>query len=259
MGIGREQSRNAAHICHVLLAGASRVASVRPDGLAKSFQASDRSHGRHYRYHLRRPVAPAPPRKGEPARSRCRRRSRTGSGCARRTPAAMPTPARSCKRKRPRHGVRGGRLPEYRRVLGQEARHLHDHGRHLHPRLRVLQRQDRHARARSIAAEPETRRARRSPSSGLPMSSSPRSTATISPTAAPSILRRPSAPSAPRCPTTTIEILTPDFLRKRGRAGSRRRGKARRVQPQSGNRAVALSHGAARARAISIPSACCSG
>ena len=30
--------------------------------------------------------------------------------------------------KRPRHRVRGGGLPEHRRVLGQEARHLHDHG-----------------------------------------------------------------------------------------------------------------------------------
>ena len=48
--------------------------------------------------------------------------------------------------KRPGHRLRGGGLPEHRRVLGQEARHLHDHGRHLHPRLRLLQRQDRHAR-----------------------------------------------------------------------------------------------------------------
>ena len=52
-----------------------------------------------------------------------------------------------------RHGVRGGGLPEYRRVLGQEARHLHDHGRHLHAGLRLLQRQDRHARrARYVGA-----------------------------------------------------------------------------------------------------------
>ena len=60
-------------------------------------------------------------------------------------------------------------LPEYRRMLGQEARHLHDHGRHLHPRLRLLQRQDRHARrARSVRAG--ARRAKPSPSSGSPMS-----------------------------------------------------------------------------------------
>ena len=45
-----------------------------------------------------------------------------------------------------------------------------------------------------------------------------------------------------RCPTTTIEILTPDFLRKEGALEVVVGGQARRVQPQSGNRAVALSH-----------------
>ena len=47
-------------------------------------------------------------------------------------------------------------------------------------------------------------------------SSSPRSTATISPMAAPSILRKTIRAIRERCPTTTIEILTPDFLRKDG-------------------------------------------
>ena len=96
-------------------------------------------------------------------------------------------------------------------------------------------------------------------SSALPMSSSPRSIATISPTAAPSISRRTIRAIRARCPTTTIEILTPDFLRKDGALEQRGRGKARRVQPQSGNRAVALSHACAPARAISIRSGCCSG
>ena len=62
-----------------------------------------------------------------------------------------------------------------------------------------------------------------------------------------------------RCPATTIEILTPDFLRKDGALERRGGGKARRVQPQSGNGAVALSHASARARVISIRSGCCSG
>ena len=48
-----------------------------------------------------------------------------------------------------------------------------------------------------------------------------------------------------RCPTTTIEILTPDFLRKDGALEAVVAAQARRVQPQSRNRAVALSHGAA--------------
>ncbi len=47
-----------------------------------------------------------------------------------------------------------------------------------------------------------------------------------------------------RCPTTTIEILTPDFLRKEGALEVVVVSKTRRVQPQSGNGAVALSHGA---------------
>ena len=48
-----------------------------------------------------------------------------------------------------------------------------------------------------------------------------------------------------RCPQTTIEVLTPDFLRKDRRRRDRGRGEARRVQSQSGNRAVAISHRAA--------------
>ena len=133
-------------------------------------------------------------RKRRTGRTRCRCGSRTGSASRRRPRAATRTPARSCKRERPRHRVRGGRLPQHRRVLGQEARHLHDHGRHLHARLRVLQRQDRHAR------RARRRRAgacgRGGCKLGLHMSSSPRSIATISPTAAPSISPRPSARSA---------------------------------------------------------------
>ena len=49
-----------------------------------------------------------------------------------------------------------------------------------------------------------------------------------------------------RCPSTTIEILTPDFLRKEGALEIVVEGEARRVQPQSGNGAVALSHGPPR-------------
>ena len=47
-------------------------------------------------------------------------------------------------------------------------------------------------------------------------------------------------------PQTTIEILTPDFLKQAGRAGARRRRQAGRLQPQSGNRARQLSDGSAR-------------
>ena len=52
----------------------------------------------------------------------------------------------------PRHRVRGGGLPQYRRVLGQAPRHLHDHGRHLHAGLRLLQCAHRASPARSMRA-----------------------------------------------------------------------------------------------------------
>ncbi len=151
--------------------------------------------------------------------------------------------ARDRPRQRPAHRVRGGRLPQYRRMLGKEARHLHDHGRHLHARLRLLQRQDRAAR-RARSGEPGAS-ARRRRSLGCGMWSSRRSTATISPTAVRSISRRPSAPSARSARTTTIEVLTPDFLRKPGALETVVAAQAGRVQPQSRNRAVEISHRAA--------------
>ena len=43
------------------------------------------------------------------------------------------------------HRLRGGPLPEHRRVLGPAHRHDHDPGRHLHPGLRLLRGQDRPA------------------------------------------------------------------------------------------------------------------
>ena len=49
-----------------------------------------------------------------------------------------------------------------------------------------------------------------------------------------------------RCPQTTIEVLTPDFLRKDGAIEIVVAAQARRVQPQSRNRAVELSHRASR-------------
>ena len=70
--------------------------------------------------------------------------------------------ARGAARASPRHRVRGGGLPEYRRVLGQAPRHLHDHGRYLHARLRLLQCSHRESPARSMhRAGPRGQRRRR--------------------------------------------------------------------------------------------------
>ena len=118
-------------------------------------------------------------------------------------------------RARPRHRLRGGRLPEYRRVLVEEARHLHDHGRHLHARLRLLQRAHRPARRRST--RPSRRRSADATAKlgldacrrhlGRPRRPRRRRRRRISP--------RPSPPSGGASPAT-IEVLTPDFLRKDG-------------------------------------------
>ena len=203
-----------------------------------------------------KPGAPASPRKGEPAG--CAVAAETGLD-----QGARAEHARLCRHpqdregERPRHGVRGGRLPEYRRVLGQEARHLHDHGGHLHAGLRVLQRQDRHARrARRLGAgtcRGSHLQARACPCRG-DLGRSRRSRRRR---------RRAFRANHPRHPRALPDHdhRDPDArLPAQGRrAGSGRGGQARRVQPQSGNRAVALSHAFARARAISIRSGCCSG
>ncbi len=91
------------------------------------------------------------------------------------------------------------------------------------------------------AHEPSTS-PRRSPSSACITWSSRRSTATILPMAARSTSRRRSRAIRARTPTTTIEILTPDFLRKDGAIASGGRGEAGCLQPQPRNRTVEVSH-----------------
>ena len=57
----------------------------------------------------------------------------------------LPRPQGAAARPGPQHGLRGGPLPQHRGVLGPAHRHDHDPGRHVHPGLRVLRRQDRPA------------------------------------------------------------------------------------------------------------------
>ena len=75
-------------------------------------------------------------------------------------PRAQGAPARAD----PQHGLRGGPLPEHRRVLGPAHGDDHDPGRHLHPGLRLLRGQDRPAdlvRRRRAAARRRGARAAR--------------------------------------------------------------------------------------------------
>ena len=82
--------------------------------------------------------AAAPSGKGAAARHARAAEARLdpGEGAGR---AGLRPDARGAARASPRHGVRGGGVPEYRRVLGQAPRHLHADGRYLHARLRLLQ------------------------------------------------------------------------------------------------------------------------
>ena len=61
-----------------------------------------------------------------------------------------------------------------------------------------------------------------------------------------SISPKSSAPSMRTAPARRVEVLTPDFLRKDGAHRDGDGGAARCLQPQSGNRAAALSDRAAR-------------
>ena len=102
-----------------------------------------------HRHPFRQRPAAAPPGEGAPARYADAAQARLDPGQGARL-AGLSRDDGDRPRARPRHGLRGGRLPEHRRVLVEEARHLHDHGRHLHARLRLLQCADRHCRGRSI-------------------------------------------------------------------------------------------------------------
>ena len=81
--------------------------------------------------------------------------------------AGISRDAAADARARPAHRLRGGGLPEYRRVLEGEARDGDDPGRGLHPRLHLLQCRDRAARparpARAGAGRRRGRQARPQP------------------------------------------------------------------------------------------------
>ena len=124
------------------------------------------------------------------------------------------------------HRVRGSALPEHRRVLAPRHGDVHDHGRRLHARVRLLQR---HARRADTARRRTNRHklAQRSTRWRSNTSSSPASTATTCPTSAPDILRRRFARSRRVRPECRVEVLIPDFqgqeepLARRARTRSR--------------------------------------
>ena len=127
----------------------------------------------------------------------------------------LPRDPQADARQAPAHGLRGGGLPEYRRVLDPEARDRDDPRRHLHPRLRLLQRQDRPAQGRRSAWSPRT-----SPRWWRPWASRHVVITSVDrddlPDGGASQFVRCIEAIRKASPATTIEILTPDFLRKPG-------------------------------------------
>ena len=150
---------------------------------------------------LRRPASPVAADHAPASPTGCGRRCDDGP----RLPALKAHDARP----RPRHGVRGGRLPEHLRVLGRRHRHVHDQRRALHPGVRLLP--GRHppaAGARSGRARAASPRRSRAWGCGSPCS--PPSPATTSPTAArPASRPRSRAIRAPP-PEVGVEVLIPD-------------------------------------------------
>ncbi len=115
---------------------------------------------------------------------------------------------------RTRNRLRGGGLPQHRRMLGKKTRDLHDHGRHLHARLRLLQRQDRpSARARSVRTPPCRRSGQETRACHAVVTSVDRDD--LDDGGAEHFAKVVAAIRS-ASPNTTIEVLTPDFLRKQG-------------------------------------------
>ena len=155
----------------------------------------------------------------------------------------------------PGHGLRGGALPEHRRVLGPRAPRR---SRSWATRARAPA-----ATAPSTRPSAASRSTRSSPGASPPprrawdsaTSSSRPSTATTSTTAAPSTGRARSARCAGGCPTAGIEVLTPDFLGREEESLVTVLERApARLQPQHRDRAphpAARAHqGRLRARAL---------
>ena len=79
-----------------------------------------------------RPTAPSPSARPQAAVAE-------GAGAGR---AELPAAEGDDRRRQPPHRLRGGQLPQRRRVLGARHGDLHDPRRRLHPPLRLLQRAD---------------------------------------------------------------------------------------------------------------------
>ena len=164
-------------------------------GLAKSSRNFRTEHGRRRRYRLRQSAAAASPGKGESAR-------RAVAAEAGLDPRARAEYARLCRHARRSSSENGlvtvceeAGCPNIGECWDKKHATFMIMGDTCTRACAFCNVKTGHARRARCRTSPSMSR-KRPPSSGSPMSSSPRSIATISPTAAPSISRRPSAPSA---------------------------------------------------------------
>ena len=178
------------------------------------------------------------------AEQRPRPEARVAQG-ARARVAELSAPEGADARAEPPHRVRGGALPEHRRVLEPRHGDVHDSRRRLHARLRLLRRR---RTAVPAPSTPRSRRASPTPSrrSASTTSSSRRSIATMCRTAARRSSPRRSARRARACPHCRIEVLIPDFQGNEAALHDRARRAAGHPESQHRDRAAALSHGALR-------------
>ena len=146
-------------------------------------------------------------------------------------------------RPRPQHGLRRGPLLQHRGVLGPAHRHVHDPGRQVHPRLRVLRGEP--AGRRFDDDDPPEQPRRSQPSTWVTWSTSvarddlPDGGAHIFAETIRPVFRR-------ACPGMGVEVLIPDFNGADERAADRHGGRPT-SQPQPGD-GGAPAEAVARAR-----------
>ena len=155
---------------------------------------------------------------------------------------AQPAEERSSPAQ-PAHRVRIGALPQYPRVLPSRRRHLHDSGRPLHARLRVLLRAQAQSRgATTCALDPaEPANVARMAAEMQPALRGDHQRESRRPGGrrlAP--FRRDRAPGAARPAAGPRGSADARFLRRSGCRGARARCRAARLQPQHGDRAAAV-------------------
>ena len=160
--------------------------------------------------------------------------------------ADLPPPEEVDRAGQPPHRLRGGELPERRRVLGARHGHLHDPRRRLHPALRLLQRAD----GQADLERPARAAAGREP--GQADGPAPRGDHLGRPRRPARLRGRRLRRRDPLDPADGAGLqgrgADPRLPRPGDAARQGDRRAARRLQPQRRDRAAALSDGAPRLR-----------